>query len=113
MEEENKVSVFAGNFLSEDHLASYVKEDFTDDGDIYSELMDDLNVDFIDNQFQEVLYVGRLLVKDDFVQFSYSESFIHLINEDLANYNSLILLYNFNSKNRPQKITLIGVFNYH
>jgi hypothetical protein len=112
MEEENKVSIFGGNFLSEEHLSSFVKENFTDDGDIYSDLMDDLKVDFIDNQFQEVLYIGKELSKDDFVQFSYSESFLHLINKDLSSYNSVILLYNFNCKNTPQRITLIGVFDY-
>ncbi|WP_367866939.1 immunity 22 family protein [Pedobacter sp. WC2423] len=112
MEEENKVSIFGGFVLSEEHLSSFVKENFTEDGDIYSDLMDDLKVDYIDNQFQEVLYIGKEVIKDDLVQFSYSESFLHLINEDLSGYNSVILLYNFNCKNKPQKITLIGVYDY-
>jgi len=114
MEEINKVTVFVGNFSTENDLSKYIKEHFTEDGDIYSDFMKDLDIDFIDNQFQEVLFLGKSISKNDFKEFSYSDNFIDFINEDLSNYNSLILLYNFNfnSNRKPAKVKLIGVYDY-
>lgn len=115
MEEKNKVSVFTGNFQSESELNNFIKENFTEDGDIYSNLMTDLKVDFIDNQFQEALYLGHEITKMDLNDFSYSENFVDSMNFTEIKGNTLILLYNFNYstlKEKPKKLNYINTYNY-
>ncbi|MBU3024760.1 immunity 22 family protein [Zobellia galactanivorans] len=114
MEAQNKVSVFVGNFSSEEDFKKFIKESFTEDGDISSELMNELKVDFIDSQFQEIYFSENGISKDILNNFSYSENFISYIKRDLLEYNSIIFLYNFQFK-KPQnlsKIELLGVFDY-
>lgn len=112
---KNKVSIFVGNFQSESELNRFVRENFTEDGDIYSALLSDLKVDFIDNQLQEVLFLNHQISKVDLKNFSYSENFIEKVDFSEAKGNSLILLYDFNYsafKDKPKKLTYISTFDY-
>ncbi len=114
MEEENKVSIWLGNFNSEDELTEYMEEHFTEDGDMYSDFMKAFEIDFIDNQFQEVFF-SKNLSKEDFKSFSYAESYVDDINANLENYNSVIAIYNFNYSKKIQKssdVDFIGVYDY-
>lgn len=115
MEEKNKVSIFVGDFQSERELNNFIREKFTEDGDIYSNLLSDLKVDFIDNQFQEVLFLNHKISKVDLKNFSYSEKFIDKIDFSEIKGNSLILLYDFNYssfKDKPEKLRYISTFDY-
>ncbi len=118
MERENKLSIWIGKFSSKDELSEYMKEKYTDDGDLYSSFMNSFKIDYIDNQFQEVLFQDNNITKEDiFSQFSYSESFIDLIPNDKnwTLYNSFILLYDFEyEKNVENDLNFIflGVFEY-
>lgn len=94
MEETNKVSVWLGSFDSEEQFNEYIEEQFDEEGDITSVFMKDFKIDFIDNQFQEVLFSDELK-KEDLEPASYSESFLNNIAADFSKYNSVILLYNY------------------
>jgi len=114
MEEQNKVSIWLGNFKSENELNSFMKEQFTEDGDIYSEFMKAFEIDFIDNQFQEVFF-SENLSKENLESFSYSESYLEQITTNLEKYNSVIALYNFNYSGKilnANDIDFIGVYDY-
>lgn len=114
MRVQNKVSVFVGYFPSKTHLEEYIQEHFTEEGDIFSDLMKDIDTDFIDNQFMETLFVGKSLTISDLNDFSYSENFINKLAYDMSNFNSLILLYNYEQEATflSGKIKLIGIFDY-
>ncbi|MFV0539865.1 MAG: hypothetical protein ACK5MZ_01325 [Aestuariibaculum sp.] len=115
MEEKNKVSVFTACFPTKTELDAFVEEKFTENGDIYSNLLSDLQVGFINHQFQEILFTGKPINKPDLQDFSYIDNFVSHIEFSKITGNSLIFLYNFNyaiSDNRPKKLNYIGAFNY-
>ncbi|PIE78780.1 MAG: hypothetical protein CSA15_06075 [Candidatus Delongbacteria bacterium] len=114
MEKRNKVTVFASNFLNQDEFNNYLQENFTEDGDMYSELTKELGVDYIDNQFQEVYFSGENISLEDLKRFSYSENFINKIDMNFSMFNSLILLYDYayTNKERLERLHIIGVFDY-
>ena len=114
MRAQNKVSVLVANFPSKTYLEEYIQEHFTEEGDMFSDLMKDLNANFIDNQFMETLFVEKTLTISDLVDFSYSENFIHKISCDMSDSNCAIFLYDYEQKKDilSKKIKLIGVFDY-
>lgn len=114
MEKENKISFWAGNFKSEDELNDFMQEQFTDDGDMYSEFMTAFKIDFIDNQFQEVFY-SENLSKNDLKSLSYSESFLDQLPENFQKYNGIIAIYNFEYAGEVSSangVDFIGVYDY-
>lgn len=63
MEKANKVSVWLGNFDSKREFGNYMEEQFDEEGDMTSVFMSDFEIEFIDSQFQEVLYDDNLKKK--------------------------------------------------
>ncbi|CAL2079823.1 immunity 22 family protein [Tenacibaculum sp. 190524A05c] len=117
MEVLNKVSLWVAKFNSSEELSKFMEERFDRNGDVYSDFMKSFKIGFIDNHFQEVDFYGDLTVKQDvFDGFSYVESFIENIpNENWSDYNSVILLYNFeyNQKvKQSKKVKFVGSFEY-
>ena len=114
MRAQNKVSVFVANFPSKTHLEEYFQEYFTVEGEMFSDLMRDINSNFIDNQFMEILFTDKSLTISNLIDFSYSENFINKIPNDVSSFNSVILLYDYEQKNPilSKRIKLVGVFNY-
>ena len=114
MEERNKVSIWLGNFKSEDELSNDMEEHFTEDGNKYSDFMEYYEINFVDNQFQEVVFEEKLS-KERLKTLSSAESFINKIDDDLSASNSLIAIYNFKyngSVSESAKTKFIGVYNY-
>ncbi|PIE84696.1 MAG: hypothetical protein CSA07_01145 [Bacteroidia bacterium] len=114
MEGTSRVSVWLGSFDNEEQLNAYVEEQFDEEGNVSSAFMRDFGIDFIDSQFQEVLF-SRELKRDDIAPASYSESFLDEIAVDFSRYNSLILLYNFSydkTVDRVGRLAFIGVYDY-
>jgi len=112
-----KVSLWIGNFKSQEDLNSFIEEKYDEEGDVSSEFMSFLEVEFLDNQFQEVdFYQGLLTKQEVFEGFSYVESFIKSIPDlDWENNNSIILIYNFEYtplKKQKGKIQFIDVYDY-
>ena len=114
MEKANKVSVQLGNFDSEREFDNYMEEQFDEEGDMTSVFMSDFEIEFIDSQFQEVLYDDNLK-KENLMSASYSESFLNCITTDFSKYNCIVLLYNFNYQGKVKntdKMTFVGVYDY-
>lgn len=97
MEKQNKVSLWIGNLSSEEVLNKIMLEVYNDEGDSNSLFKEAFNIDYIDNQFQEVFFYENLQTKQEvFEGFSYIESFMSDIPEvNWSKKNSIILLYNF------------------
>lgn len=114
MNEENKVSIWFGNFETEEQFNEFIKETYDDEGDMHSEFMNIFGINFIDNQFQETLYdkdLNRLKLEPA----SYSESFLDKIEVDYSKYNCIILLYDFDysgSVEKNKNINFYGTLSY-
>ena len=114
MEKANKVSVWLGNFDSKREFGNYMEEQFDEEGDMTSVFMSDFAIEFIDSQFQEVLYDDNLK-KENLMSASYSESFLDCITADFSKYNCIVLLYDFNYHGTAQntdKMIFVGVYDY-
>lgn len=114
---EGKTSLWIAKFNSREELNDFMEEKFDKNDDIYSDFMKSFKIDFIDNHFQEVDFYSDLKLKQDvFDGFSYVESFIENIpNENWENYNSVILLYNFEYDEKVKQngnVKFIGSFDY-
>lgn len=117
MEKQNKVSLWIGNIPSEDELNNFMLEVFDEEGDSSSKFIEAFNIEYIDNQFQEVFFYENLLTKEEvFEGFSYIESFINEIPElNWSEKNSIILLYNFEYSgniNSALDLEFINVFDF-
>jgi hypothetical protein len=97
MEKQNKVSLWIGNLSSKVELNNIMLEVYNDEGDSSSRFKEAFNIDYIDNQFQEVFFYENFQTKQEVLDgFSYIESFINEIPEvNWSEKNSIILLYNF------------------
>jgi len=97
MQRENIVSLWLGHFTSQSSFSSYIKEVYSDFGNVSSIFMESFHIQFIDNQFQETYYTSKVGSKEELlVGLSYDESYIDSIEiVDWSLYNSVIALYNF------------------
>jgi hypothetical protein len=108
------VSIWFGNFETEEQFNEFIKERYDDEGDMHSEFADAFHIGFIDNQFQETLY-DEDLNRAKLEPASYSESFLDRIDVDYSKYNSVVLLYGFEYKgtvNKTEQIDFMGTFLY-
>ena len=114
MEEKNKVSIWLGNFDNEDLFDDFMEEKFDEEGDVSSLFMESFEIDFIDNQFQEVLY-DKNLEKEVLIPVSYSDFFLNKVDVDFSKYNCVVLLYNFRYTGgitKASSLDFIGVYDY-
>lgn len=102
MEQKNTVSIWFGNFRNEDELTEYMQEQFTDDRDVYSKFSQEFKIDYIDSQFQEILFSDSLTI-NKLKSLSYSESFIELIKLDVKNTTALLRCIISNTQIRCHK----------
>lgn len=94
MEEDNKISVWAGTFNDEQSFKNYIAESYDDDGEMSSKFMNDFDIDYYDVDVSESLF-SKNISKSDFVEFSYSESFIDKVFSKISNQNSFLVIYDF------------------
>ena len=108
MEKIDKVSIWVCRFNNDSELQEYIKEEYNEDGDITSNFMNDFNIDYIDNQFQEVLFLESMNNNNnnnnDLINpLSYSETFISNINIPLTyDINAVIAIYDFEYEEEVQ-----------
>jgi hypothetical protein len=116
MEDYGKVSIWIGNVSDKQELDIYLKETFDDEGDSTSHFMTDFEIDYIDNQFQEVDFNSKnesLLKKLEGV--SYLKSYANQLPEITNLFNVIICLYNFKycgTVNKSNNISFIGCFDF-
>ncbi len=101
MEAKGMVSVFTASLGSKEELDSFISDNFTSEGDVHSAILCDLQIDFLDKQFLEVLFLNREIADLDLRYFSYSENFHHRIDFEEIRGDSLILLYDINYSDVP------------
>lgn len=95
MEQQQTLSLWVGTLPNAAALQNYIEVEYTDDGEMSSEFMQDFGIAYYDTAFAEVLFATGTK-QEVFKDFSYAESFIdNLPDIDYGMYNSFILLYNF------------------
>lgn len=109
MSAENIVSIWFGNYETEEQFNEFIKETYDDEGNMHSGFMDAFGIDFIDNQFQETLY-DKCLSLSNLEPASYSESFLDKIKVDFSKYNCVVLLYGFDYKGAVDKTENLDFF---
>ncbi len=114
MDKENVVSIWIGNFKSENEFAEFVKEQYDDEGDLLpSTFMKMFRIDYIDSDSQEILFQENLS-KEDLLQASYAETFINKMGNISG--NSIVLLYDFcytGQVKEAENLYFIGTFDYN
>jgi len=116
MEEQNKVSIWIGSYDSNIGFKDLIKERFCEEGDLFSNFMNEFKIEFIDNQFQEVLFSEEIESSEQlFMDFSYSSKFIDKLPEkEWSNYNCVICLYNFaysGSEVSSENMEFLGIYD--
>ncbi|MFC3849541.1 immunity 22 family protein [Corynebacterium hansenii] len=119
LEKENVVSIWCGNFDTEEELLEYVEPEFDDDDDnATSEFLNDFSLDWYDEDFAEASFD----LDDDIAlrvrEHSYGESFDVRLDEDMRQFsdcNSLYLIYDVDASGAASdrsKLTFVGVYAY-
>jgi len=115
MTENNVVSIWLGNFESDEKFQEFISEEYDDEGDTLSDFTTSFCIDYIDEDFQETLFQDVITI-DDLSQFSYAESFIDKINKDiLQQSNCVIFLYNYHYSGKiksSNNLNFIGTYKY-
>ena len=123
MRKENKVSLWLGNFESEEEFENYIYIDYDEDGDyIPSIFQKEFGISYYDEDFSELVWFSEktkkfsTLLKD----FSYSSQIIDLLKPmlggvNIEEYNCVMLLYNYEHSNsdkdgvsKEHKVIFIG-----
>jgi hypothetical protein len=103
MEEKGTVSLWLGNFSSEELWAKYLEIVYSDDGDFEgSEFTKAFDIDYYDEDFKESDFYAQSSISPQMLLegFSYDDQIIsefeQLIGSSLQKpYNCVLLLYNF------------------
>lgn len=113
--EENKVSLWLGNFESQEAFKDFLKENYDEEGDMSSKFMEAFGISWIDSDFTEAEFIGKITI-ESFSGFSYISSFIHnLAGIDFGKYNCIFLAYHFEYDGEvmeTENMKFIGVFDY-
>lgn len=120
----DKVSVWIGNFESNDELMNYTNIEYTEDGDSISSIFEKIfNLDYYDRDLVEKKRISQPTnnVKELLKGFSYSDQFIKqfdIVNQE-KEFNAAILVYNFEYdaqktkiKYKNSELEFIGIAQY-
>lgn len=111
----NKVSIWVGKFSSPNDFHKFIEEQYDEDENCFSVFMQEFEIDFIDSDFQESIFVDKKLTKENLTEASYSETFIDKIDNTLLTGNSVIILYDFKYSGKikmKNNINFIGTYEY-
>jgi len=117
---KEKVTVFLGNFESEEELQNYVKFVYDEEGDATSEFCRQADVKWSDEDLMEAFMFSKEQPFEQIMMASYSDTFQPSLQKQLpptllSKFNSVILLYNCNHVKPVKdtaKVSLAGVFDY-
>jgi hypothetical protein len=113
---KSTVSIWIGEFQSEEKFNNYLNENYDDKGEISCKFWNDFEIDFIDNQFQEVVYFNEKLKLELLQEASYFSSFKDTLkNNNFENNNTIILAYDFEYAGKitkKNKLKFLGNFAY-
>lgn len=118
LEKENVVSIWCGNFDTEEELLEYVEPEFDEDDNPTSEFMNDFSLDWYDEDFAEASFDPDDDIALRVREHSYGDSFDGRLNEDMrrfADCNSLYLIYDVGASGATSdrsKLTFVGAYPY-
>ncbi len=98
---ENDVSLWLGNFSSEDDLEEYMDVKYTKDGDsVPSQFEKDFKLGYYDRDLIEKdwIEVAENNIHDLLIDFSYDNQLIPQFKVIQKKYNTIILIYNYDYK---------------
>lgn len=110
-----KMYLYKGMFTDRE-LKDFLYEDYSDENEESCELWKDLNVEFLDNQFLEVIKTNDQIEYVDVNGISYSEQFQSKLMEiDLSNANTIIAVYQPEESlsENPIKLNFLRSFDYN
>jgi hypothetical protein len=112
----DKVSIWIGRFETEYKFNNFMEEQYNDDGDVFSVFIETFKIDYINSDFQEVLFQEQLS-KNDLLQASYADSFIDKIDsEQIRLNNCIVLIYDFDYSGEVKSangLNFVGTFEYN
>ncbi|WP_167629989.1 immunity 22 family protein [Listeria valentina] len=122
---ENNVSLWLGNFSSEDDLEEYMDVKYTKDGDsVPSQFEKDFKLGYYDRDLIEKdwIEVAENNIHDLLIDFSYDNQLIPQFKVIQKKYNTIILIYNYDYKQEKSflnttvkdayEVDFIGVAKY-
>jgi len=115
MKKQNKISIWIGNFDSEDDFYEFIEEKYDEDGKSSSAFREEFKTGYIDHDFQESFFVDEELTKEDFMETSYGESFVDKLDDALLTGNGVIMLYDFEYSGEikaKNNVNFIGAYDY-
>lgn len=104
---KNKVSIWIGNFKNRDELIKYTNIEYTEEGDsIPSFFEKDFRLDYYDRDLVEKSFISIPTdnIKELLADFSYSESFSKELHINKQEYNTAILIYEYEYDGREKSI---------
>ena len=116
MEKQGKVAIWVGNFDSEEKFMDLMRENYTEDGDLNSLFMEAFTIDYIDSQFQEILFIeNNTDVLNLITPLSYAETFKTNLASSVLQGNSIVALFNFEydkSVIETDALSFVGNYDY-
>ena len=116
MEKQGKVAIWVGNFENEQKFKGFMRENYKEDGDLISFFMDAFKIDYIDNQFQEILFIdNNMEVMNLITPLSYAETFKTYLASSGLQGNSIVALFNFEydkSVIETDALSFVGNYDY-
>ena len=113
--QKNKISIWIGNFYSQEELDVYLEKKYSEDGDAVSNFMNDFKISYYDEDFQEAYYDKEKKEVSELMEpLSYSEMIIPKLTNLKEKYNSVVCLYNYEynmSVIESDKLKLVGVYD--
>jgi hypothetical protein len=112
---EKKVSIWFGKFSSREAFEEYIELEYDDEGDATSQFLKDFDIEFIDEDFQEVSSEENMTIDEAIIGFSYAESFIDQIPKESSGFNSFLLVYEDAYEGDIKEsdcMTFMGVFDF-
>lgn len=110
----NKCYIYTGYF-DQENFEKFIEINYKNEDEQVSELYDDLDIDYVDDQYLEVEYFQEPISLSSFEGFSYFEQWIDKLDiSDLINSNAIICLFEpfeIPSKN-PLRLEFLGEFTY-
>lgn len=123
-EKEGYVSIWAGNFETEEEFNIYIEEKYghIDEQVSLSDFSQDAGLGWYDHDFREAMYYGQeaLPIRELMIGSSYSSSFIDEAEQiaktkNMDRANSIFLLYDFeytSTKEQNEKLKFLASIKY-
>ena len=118
LEKDLVVSIWCGNFDTEEELLTYVEFEYDNDDNPSNKFLSDFSLEWYDEDFAEASFDPE----DDVVlrvrEHSFGESFDSQLDRDMQRFsgcNSLYLIYDVDAsgaKSDCSKLSFVGVYSY-